>query len=128
MSSKVKSLLLVSILLVMTLLITGCGSKGGIRVQEEENGQKVVLEMYPASNELLTLSMVYECQDEETAKLMYSLLKLGSGDTKGVDLKINGKSVTMIATDKPANGLSPKEAIEQARKEYEAKGYKVEDI
>ena len=128
MSTKVKSLLLVSLLLAMVLMITGCAKKGGIRVQEEEDGQKIVLEMYPESNELLTVSMVYEYQDEETAKLMYSLLKLGSGDAKGVDLKINGKQVTMIATDKPANGLSPKEAIGVARKEYESKGYKVEDI
>lgn len=122
-------------LFVSTLLLTGCGQKKvTCSATMEEGGKKVTTEVNAnlKNDKVDSVSAKMTFDDESTAQETCGLLKLASSmssdDSKKIDYKCDGKTITinnynlLSEDDNKMVGLTKEEFIDQMKKSAEEEG------
>lgn len=131
MKKVLKNGLLVVIMLALIVLLTGCGKNVLTATKTtDEEGMKMEEKMEITFDKNDKVEKVVETMtfdDEDTAKLMASLLSIG--DTEGIEVEQKGKSIVMTLDAKTfaeQDDISDEEMSKDAiRKSLEEQGYTV---
>lgn len=101
MKRILKQIVLVSIMLCLVMILTGCGNKLVATKDMEENGIKYKLEYVAKfkNNKVETIKITSEYEDEENAEEMYSVFNLmnafAESEEDKMDVVLEGKKVIM---------------------------------
>ena len=133
MKKTLKSLLLVSFMLVILLALTGCGDKLVATRETEEMGMKMEekIEVSFKDDKVNKVKMTYTFDSKEQAESMKSLFTLGmsmSGETTNLDIKQSGKKLTIEADAEAYAELAGEDvdiSKDELREQLEEEGYTV---
>ena len=133
MKKTLKSLLLVSFMLVILLALTGCGDKLVATRETEEMGMKIEeeIEVSFKDDKVNKVKMTYTFDSKEQAEAMKSLFTLGmsmNGETTNLDIKQKGKKLTIEADAEAYAELAGEDvdiSKDELREQLEEEGYTV---
>ena len=133
MKKTLKSLLLVSFMLVILLALTGCGDKLVATRETEEMGIKMEeeIEVSFKDDKVNKVKMTYTFDSKEQAEAMKSLLSLGMSmneETANFDIKQRGKKIIMEADAKAYAEMAGDDvdiSKDELREQFEDQGYTV---
>lgn len=133
MKKTLKSLLLVSFMLVILLALTGCGDKLVATRETEEMGMKMEekIEVSFKDDKVNKVKMTYTFDSKEQAEAMKSLFTLGmsmNGETTNLDIKQKGKKLTIEADAEAYAELAGEDvdiSKDELREQLEEEGYTV---
>ena len=133
MKKTLKSLLLVSFMLVILLALTGCGDKLVATRETEEMGMKIEeeIEVSFKDDKVNKVKMTYTFDSKEQAESMKSLFTLGmsmNGETTNLDIKQKGKKLTIEADAEAYAELAGEDvdiSKDELREQLEEEGYTV---
>ena len=133
MKKTLKSLLLVSFMLVILLALTGCGDKLVATRETEEMGMKIEeeIEVSFKDDKVNKVKMTYTFDSKEQAESMKSLFTLGmsmNGETTNLDIKQSGKKLTIEADAEAYAELAGEDvdiSKDELREQLEEEGYTV---
>ena len=133
MKKTLKSLLLVSFMLVILLALTGCGDKLVATRETEEMGMKIEeeIEVSFKDDKVNKVKMTYTFDSKEQAEAMKSLFSLGmsmNGETTNLDIKQKGKKLTIEADAEAYAELAGEDvdiSKDELREQLEEEGYTV---
>ncbi len=133
MKKTLKSLLLVSFMLVILLALTGCGDKLVATRETEEMGVKMEeeIEVSFKDDKVNKVKMTYTFDSKEQAEAMKSLLSLGMSmneETANFDIKQSGKKIIMEADAKAYAEMAGDDvdiSKDELREQFEDQGYTV---
>ena len=136
MKKTVKITLLLALMAILVFALAGCGGDKLVATKSDEDGDEKV-EITFKDDVVSEVKMTYTFKDEENAKQMKDMYDMitamggeeGSEALKGMDIKLDGKKVT-ITMDAKAFAESEGSEINELtkdsiRKELEEAGYTV---